>query len=75
MKITFSNSRIKKTGNVGLLNVTNRPSIKYVSICKRGEGSKIEEKDLLDRNKKMLTWGRGLSKIAKKSTEVLYGRP
>ena len=75
MKITFSNSRIKKTGNVGLLNVTNGTFIKYVSIFDLGEGSKIEEKYLMDRYKKMLTWGRGLSKIEKKSTDVLYGWP
>ena len=53
----------KKTGNVGLLNVTNGPSIKYVIIFKWGEGSKIEEKDLMDKSvgigKKVLTWVRG----------------
>ena len=31
-----------------------------------GEGSKIEEKLMMDRYKKVLTRGRGLSKIAKK---------
>jgi len=32
----------------------------------RGEWSKIDEKLMMDRYKKVLTWGRGLSKIAKK---------
>ena len=31
-----------------------------------GEGSEIEEKVKMDRHKKVLTWGRGVSKIEKK---------
>ena len=40
-----------------------------------GEGSKIEGKVMTESNEKMLTWGRGLSKIVKKSADVFYGRP
>ena len=46
MKITFSNSLIKKTGNVGLLNVTNGTSIKYIltSALFKVEWPQIEKK-------------------------------
>ena len=77
MKITFSNSLIKKTGNVGLLNVTNGTSIKYIltSALFKVERSKIEEKALTDMyNKKVLTWGRG-SKMGKKMLTYFMDEP
>jgi hypothetical protein len=77
MKNTFSNSLIKKTGNVGLLNVTNGTSIKYIltSALFKVERSKIEEKALTDMyNKKVLTWGRR-SKMAKKMLTYFMDEP